>query len=146
MAAQITPLSQAPFDQNIYANGAMSTAWRSWFSQLWSYAKGPFTSSAAGSVQGVMNTTYFADDVGLVSISLPTSFNVGDEFRVVGVGAGGWEITQNTGQTIHSPTGSTTTGTGTLSSSNRYDGVTLIGIVKDTELSVLFSQGTLVFA
>ena len=146
MATQLLPLSPPPFDQNMYSGGAMSTSWRTWFSQLWTYAKGPFTSVTAGNAQGVMNTTYFADDVGTVSITLPTSFNVGDEFRVVGVGAGGWEILQNTGQTIHSPTGSTTTSTGTISSTNRYDGVTLVGIVKDSDLSVMYSVGTLTFS
>lgn len=140
--AKIVPLAPAPFDQNMYANGNMSTAWRTWFSQLWSYAKGPFLSTATGSSDGVMNTTYFADDTTLVSINLPDRFNVGDEFRVVGVGTGGWSIVLN-GQTVRRPTGSATA---SVSSTNRYDGVTLVGIVKDSELAVMYHEGTLTFA
>jgi len=140
--SQLVPLSPAPFDQNMYVNGNMTTAWRTWFSQLWSYAKGPFISTASGTSNGVMNTTYFANDAMLVSINLPERFNVGDEFRVVGVGAGGWSIVLN-GQTVRSPTGSTTT---SVSSTNRYDGVTLVGIVKDSELAVMYHEGALTFA
>jgi len=132
---QIVPLSPAPFDQNMYVNGIMSTSWRTWFSQIWSYAKGPFISMVSGTNNGVMNTTYFADDTVLVSINLPERFNVGDEFRVVGSGSGGWSIILN-GKTVRSPSGSATT---SVSSTNRYDGVTLVGIVKDLELAELVS-------
>lgn len=148
MATQIVPLAPAPFDQIMFTDKAMTTAWRTWFSQLWSYAKGPFLATAqAGTNSGVMNTTFFSDDSTLVSINLPLQFNVGDEFRVVGVGVGGWRITQNIGQTIHRPTGNTTTGvTGSVSSTNRYDSVTLVGIVKDSDLAVMFHEGVLTFA
>lgn len=94
-----------------------------------------------------VNTTYVANDTGLVTLTLPARFNVGDRFVVVGYGAGLWEIAQNDGQTIHSSTGSTTTGvTGSVAATNRYDAVTLVGTVRDTDLTVISSAGTLVFA
>lgn len=146
MATQIRPLSQPPLQEPMQNNGTLSVPWSTWFTNVYNYAKGPFTSVASGSNQGVTNTTFFAQDTLLVSINLPLQFNVGDEFRVVGSGTGGWQITQNDGQIIHSATGSTTTGVGgSLASGNRYSGVTLVGVVENVELALMYHEGPLTF-
>jgi len=52
------------------------------------------------SVQAVPNTGYLADSASQVTITLPASAALGDVVRVSGVGAGGWMIAQNAGQTV----------------------------------------------
>jgi hypothetical protein len=52
------------------------------------------------SQQAQPNTGYLANKASQVTIILPTAPNLGDIVRVSGVGAGGWTIAQNVGQTI----------------------------------------------
>ena len=66
--------------------------------------------------QAASNTGYLADNAALVTITLPAAPAVGDVIQVTGVGAGGWTIAQNAGQStitqdIVNITGATTTGT-----------------------------------
>jgi len=51
------------------------------------------------SQQAATNTGYIANNAQQVTITLPTAPTVGDTIRVSGAGAGGWKITQNSGQT-----------------------------------------------
>ena len=50
--------------------------------------------------QAQSNNGYVATDPGQVTITLPTAPNVGDVVRVSGIGAGGWKIAQNVGQSV----------------------------------------------
>ncbi len=54
------------------------------------------------SVQAVANTGYLANNSAQVTITLPdsASLNPGDIIRVTGVGAGGWKLAQNAGQSV----------------------------------------------
>ena len=52
------------------------------------------------SVQAASNTGYMADNVSQVTVTLPASPAVGDIVQVTGIGAGGWMIAQNAGQSI----------------------------------------------
>ena len=142
MAKPLVPLG-APPAQSLLANGVLSTEWSGFFNQLWQYVKGPFLSTNPLSQDLAPNILFFPNDVATVSYGLPTAFNVGDLITVIGSGGAGWEILQNAGQTVHSPTGSTTTGSGTVSSTDPYDSVVMIGIVKDTDLSIIGGKGTL---
>lgn len=55
----------------------------------------------AGSVQAVSNTGYMANNpTSQVVITLPVAPTYGDLVEVTGVGAGGWKIAQNPGQSI----------------------------------------------
>lgn len=58
------------------------------------------------------NTTYFANNAALVTLTLPATANVNDEITVIGQGAGGWKIAQLAGQKIYMNATATTTGTG----------------------------------
>ncbi len=60
----------------------------------------PWVVVSGTSQQAQPNTGYIANDVGQVTITLPTSPNVGDIVRVSGPGAGGWKIAQNANQSI----------------------------------------------
>ncbi len=94
-----------------------------------------------------VGTTYISQSALITTYTLPLSFNVNDTVELVGFGAGGWTITQNAGQTIHSPSGSTTIGiTGSLSSTNPYNSVVLKGVVKNTEMVITAQTGNLTIA
>ena len=74
---------------------------------------------------------YIANNAGLVTITLPASFAVGDYIKIQGSGAGGWSLVANTGDTIQFLS-TPTSAAGSLSSTNRYDAVEVIGIVANT--------------
>jgi hypothetical protein len=84
-----------------------------------------------------------SNGAGLLTFTLPTTAAVGDTVQVLGLGAGGWTIVQNTGQNIIMSNLVTTTTTGSLSSTSRYDYVTLICCVANTTWSVQSVQGVL---
>ena len=51
--------------------------------------------------QATANTGYIAtNSAAQVTVTLPTSLNVGDVVRVSGPGAGGWKLAQNAGQSV----------------------------------------------
>jgi len=52
------------------------------------------------SQQALPNTGYIVNNSAQVTITLPTSPNVGDIVRVSGMGSGGWKLAQNSGQSV----------------------------------------------
>jgi hypothetical protein len=52
------------------------------------------------SVQAQSNIGYLADNAAQVVITLPAAPSLGDLVQITGVGAGGWKIAQNAGQSI----------------------------------------------
>lgn len=87
---------------------------------------------------------YLSNNASLVTLTLPTTANQFSTIIVAGNGAGGWEIAQNTGQTINFESLSTTSGAGgKLASTNKYDSVTLICTVADTTWSVVNAMGNI---
>jgi len=82
-----------------------------------------------------------------VTFTLPSSAAVGDVMRVTGIGAGGWKIAQNAGQTIYFGTSSTTTGAGGyLESTEVRDSVELVCVATDTDFNVISSVGNITVA
>lgn len=70
-----------------------------------------------------------------VQIELPATFNVGDEIGVMGLGAGGWSLVANSGQTIKF--GSITTSVaGAINSDIQYANIFLRGLVANTTWTV----------
>ena len=70
-----------------------------------------------------------------VQVVLPAVFNVGDEIGVLGLGAGGWSLVANTGQTIKF--GSVTTSSaGAINSDVQYANIFVRGLVANTTWSV----------
>ena len=88
---------------------------------------------------------YVANRGAGVAFTLPASASVGDQFRIMGLAAGGgWSIAQNSGQTIQLGNTSTTTGTGgSLASTNAGDSVLVTCIVTNTNWSVADVIGNL---
>ena len=91
-----------------------------------------------------VNNGYTADNVGLVTLTLPVTAAYGTIIEVSGVGAGGWKVAQNASQIIHFGSATTTTGVGgSLASTLQRDCVKLLCIVADLEWNVLSSIGNL---
>ena len=94
----------------------------------------------------VVNTSYLATGSGLVTLTLPAVCAQGTEFTIAGVGAGGWNIAQASGQQINFGNVATTQTTGSLASSNQYDVVYLVCTIANTQFSVLSSVGNLIYS
>lgn len=89
------------------------------------------------------NNGYLTNSGSLLTLTLPSSFVTGEIFSISGVGAGGWHITQQSGQQIITENGSTTVGTGgslQSGSGSPKDGVTMVAIDTLT-LKVINSEG-----
>lgn len=95
------------------------------------------------SQQAVVNGSYITNNGSLVTVTLPATAAVGSVVRVAGLGAGGWKIAQNAGQTINKSGSATTAGTGGhLDSANRYNAVTLLCVTANTTWNVIASEGS----
>lgn len=95
-----------------------------------------------------VNTTYIADNAGLVTFTLPATAVQGTEITISGNGAGGWTIAQNANQVIKMNNLTTTTGVnGSVSSTNRFNSVTMIATVggASTTWVINDSAGTFTF-
>jgi hypothetical protein len=89
------------------------------------------------------NQGYVSNNAGLVTLSMPTTSNFGDEIAVSGKGLGGWIITLGAGQTIDIGTISTSSG-GSVASQNYTDSVRLVCIVPNFQWTTTGGpQGTL---
>ena len=78
-----------------------------------------------------VNHGYITQNAGLTTYTLPAIAAIGDTVRIQGLGAGGWVLTANTGQTIQVGSSATSSG-GTVASTNRYDCIEVVCIVADT--------------
>lgn len=89
-----------------------------------------------------INTSYVADNAGLVTFNMPATVAFGSVFNIVGFGAGGWLIQFNTGQTGHLNS-SATTSAGSFASTERYDSITLVCTVANTTFVAISSSGVI---
>jgi len=92
-----------------------------------------WTAVTGTSATMVAGNGYIANNASLVTLTLPTTADVGSLLYIQGFGAGGWRIAQNSGQQVFVGSVSTTAGTsGTTSSANRYDSMTLVCVTANT--------------
>ena len=96
-----------------------------------------WTATSGPSVPMTINNGYIATGGSLVTFQTPASAPVGSVFQVAGQGTGLWSIITRTGQNIQIGSASSTTTTGSVSSANAHDSVTLVCIVADTTFSAL---------
>lgn len=89
-----------------------------------------------------VNTGYIANNAGQTTFTAPATAAVGDQIVIKGVGAGGWIMTANTGQTIGFGNVSTATA-GTVTSQDGTDSFKMTCIVANTTWSIDYavSQG-----
>jgi hypothetical protein len=96
------------------------------------------------SQSAAVDNGYIANNASRVVVTLPSTASLWAVVRIVGKGAGGWEIAQNANQIIHFIGSDTTTGTGgSISSTNKYDSVEIVCIVTDNEWIVISSMGNI---
>lgn len=88
--------------------------------------------SVAGTTQAAaVENGYIIANAAQTTVTLPATAAVGQRVSVQGLGAAGWVIQANTGQTIQLGSSATTTA-GSLTSTNRYDSINLICMVANT--------------
>ncbi len=95
-------------------------------------------SEVTGTTQAmVADTAYVSNNAGLVTLTLPATAAFGTAIVVLGKGAGGWLIAQNSGQNIQIGSSSTTIGVGgSVASTNRWDSITMICTTANTTWSM----------
>jgi len=126
-------------DRKLLKIGDGVTAWASLPTITMAYQE------VTGTTQACVNgMRYGPNNVGLVTLTLPTTAPVGMRLAIIGVGAGGWKLAQNALQLVHVGGGVSTTGvTGYITSSNRYDCIELTCTVANTEWTATSVIGTL---
>lgn len=81
----------------------------------------------------VADTGYVVNNAGLVTLTLPTTAAFGTAITILGKGAGGWIIAQNSGQSIQVGSVASTIGVGgSVASTNRFDSIELICTTANT--------------
>lgn len=85
-----------------------------------------------------VNVGYICSNSSQTTVTLPAIAAAGSTVAVAGLGAGGWILAANVGQTIESATGSGTT----ITSSSRYDTIDVLCLVANTTWSILSSSTT----
>lgn len=91
-----------------------------------------------------VNNGYFANNGALVTVTLPATAAVGSIVRVAGMGAGGWAVAQNAGQSIRIGNTTTIVGVGgSLASTDIGDAVEIICRVADSGWQVLSMVGNI---
>lgn len=89
----------------------------------------------------VVQTGYINNSGSLITFTLPAAANPGDTVRIIGYGAGLWQIAQNAGQTIRFGNNNTTSGAGgSLAATNQGDCVEIVCVAANT----LFVVGSVV--
>ena len=96
-------------------------------------------SGVAGTTQAAaVDSGYIIQNAGATTVTLPATAPIGSRIAIAGLGAGGWVMTANAGQTIQLGSSVTSSG-GTLTSANRYDQIEVVCIVANTTWGTRFS-------
>jgi hypothetical protein len=97
----------------------------------------PWTDETSSKTMSV-NGGYTTNGAGLIVLTLPTVAPYGSIFRIVGKSSGGWQVAQNSGQTIHFGSVSTTTGiTGSIQSIQQYDSIEILCTIENTDFTII---------
>jgi hypothetical protein len=99
---------------------------------------------AAASQTMVAQHGYVNNNAGLTTFTLPATANFGDIIEIAGVGAGGWKIAQNAGQSIVVGSLTSTVGAGgSVSSTMATDTIRLLCTTANTTFKALSWAGNL---
>lgn len=82
-----------------------------------------------------VNSGYVIQNASQTTVTLPATAAIGSLALVAGLGAGGWVLAANTGQTIKMAANTTSSG-GSLTSAEQYDCVTVVCVVANTTWAV----------
>jgi len=113
-------------------DGSAASAYYSW-------------NSITGTTVSLANRNgYVLNNAALTTATLPATAAVGNRYYIVGRGAGGWKVAQNSGQTIYSGNKNTTLGVGGyLASTHNRDAVEILCVSANTEFQVIGSFGNI---
>lgn len=100
-----------------------------------------WTTDTTGVISAVSYNGYVCANAGTTIITLPDIVSVGSVVIIEGLGAGGWVLTANAGQTIQIGVGVTSTA-GMLSSAASTDNVYVVCIVNNTTWRVTTTNST----
>lgn len=100
-----------------------------------------WSTDATGTIAADVNNGYICGAAGATTLTLPATAAVGSVVGAEGLGAGGWILTANTGQTIQMGASVTSSG-GTLTSAAATDNVYVRCIVADTTWRVQVTNST----
>lgn len=100
-----------------------------------------WTTLAGTSQAAAVNNGYISGNAGQTTVTLPATAAIGDVVAVEGLGAAGWVLAANTGQTIKIGTG-TTSSAGSLTSAAASDNVYVTCIVANTTWRVRSTNST----
>ena len=78
-----------------------------------------------------VNNGYIIQNASQTTVTLPATAALGSVISVQGLGAGGWILTANTGQTVQIGSTATSSG-GTVTSSNQWDAIEVVCVVANT--------------
>lgn len=96
-------------------------------------------SGIAGTTQAAaVNNGYVVQNAAQTTITLPATMVLGDVVIVKGLGAAGWIVQANSGQTVHVGAVDTSVA-GTITSANQYDVLSVTCVVDNTEWSMDYS-------
>jgi len=98
-----------------------------------------WTSIAGTSQSAAVNTGYIVANASQTTITLPATFSVGDIVSIAGLGAAGWILQPNAGDSVQTPVGAAST---SITSSSAYDSITVVGVVANTTWIILSSSTT----
>jgi len=90
----------------------------------------------------ITNHGYICNSAGNINLTLPAAFGVGDNIVATNFGTGSFTILQNAGQNIRFLNNVTTTGAGTLMSTEQGIAVSMIGVIANTSLIVVSGEGS----
>jgi len=93
----------------------------------------------------VANSSYVADNAGLVTFNMPATVAFGTVFEIAGKGSGGWLVQMNTGQVVNMGS-SPSSSAGSLASTNRYDCIKILCVTANTTFVVTQSMGNITVA
>lgn len=140
-----TPLNYTPTaGTNFLANSVtgnlngIDTKIASFFTFKWNNVSG--TTQAAA-----VNNGYIISNAGQTTVTLPATAVEGSVVSIQGKGAAGWILAANTGQTIHYGN-SASTSSGSLTSTNQWDAVSVVCVTANTTWAVSYSIGSLTVA
>lgn len=93
------------------------------------------------SITANVDTNYLVSNAAQTTITCPLTAAKGSIITVLGMGAGGWILKPNTGQTIKVPSINASAGT-SITSANQYDVISIQCIVDNTTWVVINAQTT----
>lgn len=100
--------------------------------------------TVSGASQAISNQNgYITSSASQTVFSLPASSSVGQIFEIVGVGAGGWKVTQGTNQYIIVGTLTSTTTSGYIESVESSAAIRVVCVASDVGYKVLSFSGNI---